>query len=230
MPIREIFFDLGDTLVEIKAEVYVDSAQRIAIESERNINATDLRKAIKDEWYFRNGEDIQWVNTEEKETQYWQRFYRSVLKRLGVDTPSQSLLDLLVYRAADPDSFVCFDDVIKVLEALQHKGIGIGLISNAFPSAKRIMNRLNLTHWFDPLVLSYEYECAKPCPQIYRYALDCANIEPEQASSTLFVDDRAKFMPGAIEVGLQVRMIDREGNCQNEYEKICSLHELLAIL
>ena len=65
-------------------------------------------------------------------------------------TPSQSLVDLLVHRAADPDSFVCFGDVAELLEALQQKGIGIGLISNAFPSARYIMDKLGLMHWFTP--------------------------------------------------------------------------------
>ena len=82
MAIRNVFFDLGDTLVEIKSEVYVDSARKIAVESGQNIKADDLRKAIKDEWCFRNGEDIQWVNTEETEIRYWREFYRSVLERL----------------------------------------------------------------------------------------------------------------------------------------------------
>lgn len=229
MTIRAIFFDLGDTLVEIKPEVYTDSAQRIAAESGRNIKADDLRKAIKDEWCFRNGEDIQWVNTEETEMQYWQVFYRDVLERLGIPELPQSLLDMLSHKAADPVSFACFGDVNDVLHALRDRGIRIGLISNAFPSARRIMDGLDLTHWFSPLILSYEYTCAKPCPEIYQYALNCVNILPEQA---LFVDDRSKFIDGAIQekVGMQARLLDREGKCQSEHPKISNLHELLKLL
>ncbi len=227
MPIRGVFFDLGDTLVVFKPEVYIDSAQRIAVESGRSIKADDLRKAIKDEWCFRNGEDIQWVNTAETETRYWRAFYWDVLKRLGVDTPSPSVLELLVHRAADPDSFVCFDDTVEVLEALRRIGIAIGLISNAFPSARRIMDKLDLTHWFSPLVLSCEYTCAKPCPEIYRYALDCAGVRPEEA---LFVDDRLKFTEGAAKTGMRVKLIDRDGLFPSEQDKIYHLRGLLAMI
>lgn len=227
MPIREVFFDLGDTLVEIKPEVYVDSVQRIADESGRNINADDLRKAIKEECYFRNGEDIQWVTTAETEARYWRAFYWDVLKRLGVDTPSPSVLELLVHRAADPDSFVCFDDTAEVLEALRRRGIAIGLISNAFPSARRIMDKLDLTHWFSPFVLSCEYICAKPCPVIYCHALDCAGLRPEEA---LFVDDRFKFTEGAAKTGMRVKLIDRDGLFRSMGERICKLDELLELL
>ncbi len=200
MTVHAVFFDLGDTLVEIKPEVYIDLTQRITVESERNIEVDDLQIAIKDEWYSRNGEDIQWVNTDECEIRYWREFYRNVLERLGVNAPSQSLIGLLAHRAADPDSFACFEDVEETLTLLKHKGIRTGLISNAFPSARPIIDKIDLTHWFNPVVFSYEYTCAKPCPEIYRYALECAQIKPEQA---LFVDDRVKFLNGAIQLGMQ---------------------------
>jgi len=224
---RAIFFDLGDTLVEIKPEVYADSAQAITAASEQHVSADDLHKAIMAEWYQRNGEPIQWVKDDETELQYWRAFYRNVLARLGVSEPSSSLVEMLSCRAADPASFVCFPDVEEVLRALRERGMILGVISNAFPSAKRIMDRLQLTHRFDLVVLSYEYTCAKPCPEIYQYALGCAGVKPKQA---LFVDDRAKFIKAAIEVGMQARLIDREGQCQSEHPKIRSMYELLELL
>jgi len=227
MTIRAVFPDLGDTLVEIKHEVYVDSAQAITTASKQYVGADDLRKAIMAEWYERNGEPIQWVKTEETELQYWRAFYRNVLGKLGVSEPSSSLVEMLSCRAADPASFVCFPDVEEVLCVLREKGIILGVISNAFPSAKRIMDRLQLTHRFDLVVLSYEYTCAKPCPEIYQYALAWAGVKPDHA---LFVDDRGKFIKAAIEVGMQARLIDREGQCRSEYPKIRSMYELLELL
>lgn len=227
MIIRMVFFDLGDTLVEIRPDVYTDLAQEISSASGRVVEANDLRRAIKDEWAFRNGEYIGWVTTEESEHRYWRRFYRNALQRLNVNTPPQPLFDLLSQRAADPHSFVCFDDVAGVLETLQQRGIGIGLISNAFPSAKRILDYLYLTHWFEPLVLSYEYPWTKPTPDIYNHALHCASVLPEQA---VFVDDRPKFVKGAADVGMEARLIDRESSYRNVRNRILRLNELLAIL
>ena len=144
MIIRTVFFDLGDTLVEIRPDVYADSAQEISSANGRVVESSDFRRAIKDEWAFRNGEDIGWVTTEESEQHYWQRFYHNVLRRLKVNASLPSLLDLLSQRAADPHSFTCFDDVAGVLEALQQRNVGIGLISNSFPSARRILDYLYL--------------------------------------------------------------------------------------
>jgi putative hydrolase of the HAD superfamily len=226
MIIRMVFFDLGDTLVAIKPDVYADLAQEITLTNGRFIGPSDLERAIKDEWVFRNGEDIGWVTTEESEKRYWQRFYYNVLQRLNVGAAPPTLLDLFSQRAADPRSFTCFDDVVGVLEALQQREIGIGLISNAFPSARCILDDLNLTHWFEPLVLSYEHPNTKPKPDpdIYNYALHCADILPEQA---VFVDDRRKFVQGAKTVGMVARLIDRENSYGSSPNRILGLKELL---
>jgi len=228
MIIRMVFFDLGDTLVEIRPDVHADSAQEISFTSGRVVKSNDLRRAIKDEWVCRNGsEDIGWVITEESEQCYWQRFYRNVLRRLNVNAPTQPLLDLLSQRAADPHSFTCFDDVAGVLEALQQRDVGIGLISNAFPSARQILDYLHLTHWFEPLVLSYEHPWTKPTPDIYNHALHCARVLPEQA---VFVDDRPKFVEGAANVHMEAKLIDRENIYRNERNRILGLGELLEVL
>ena len=230
MIIRTVFFDLGDTLVEIRPDVYADLAQEISSASGRVVKSNDLRRAIKDEWVCRNGsEDIGGVTTEKSEHCYWQGFYGDVLRRLNVNAPSQPLLDLLSQRVADPHSFACFDDVVGVLEALRQRGVGIGLISNAFPSAKRILDYLHLTHWFEPLVLSYEHPDInpKPAPGIYHHALHCASVLPEQA---VFVDDRPRFVEGAVGVGIKAKLIDRESIYRNEQDRILGLGELLEVL
>ena len=120
---------------------------------------------------------------------------------------------------------MCFGDVVDVLQRLQHAGIGIGLISNAFPSAKCILDCLRLTHWFDPLVLSYEYPWAKPDRRIYEFALKKARLSTSEHA--LFIDDRDKFVRGAVEMGMRGLWIDRERGCKNTANKICCLIELL---
>jgi len=219
-----VFLDLGDTLIEINPKVYQKWARAISSVSHSTIKVNDLRQAIKDEWASRNGEPLEWVNTEETEQQYWRAFYRAVLKRLNVPNPPQALLDLLAQDAADPKSFICFDD-IEVLNMLREKGVKLGLISNAFPSARRILEYLHLSEWFDPLLLSCDLAWAKPDPRIYEYALECAQITPEQS---LFIDDRLTFVKGAQKVDMDALLIDRGNSCQVEPgAKICGLGQLL---
>jgi HAD superfamily hydrolase (TIGR01509 family) len=227
MSIRTVFFDLDDTLVGIKPEIYADLAQEISITSHCPVSSCELKQAIKEEWAHRNGEDISWVTTPEQESEYWQTFYHEVLKRLDVNAPPQHLVNLLAQKAADPASFICFSDVISTLMALKKIGIKLGMISNAFPSARSILNCFCLIHWFDPLVLSYKYPWAKPERGIYKYALKEAGVSPAEA---LFVDDRPQFLSGAKEAGMKVLLINREHNCQPTRDTICGLGELLITL
>lgn len=223
---KVVFLDLGDTLVKISPEVYEYLAQAISSMSSSFISSEDLQRAIRDEWERRNGEDLGGVITEEAEQKYWCAFYRAVLERLNVKNPPQDLLNLFAQKSANPESFVCFDD-IDVLNELRERGIKLGLISNAFPSAKYILDHLHLREWFDFLLLSFELPYAKPDPRIYEHALRSANITPQQA---LFVDDRAKFVQGAKEVGMEALLIDREHCYQSGPGRICHLAQLLRMV
>lgn len=224
-----IFFDLGVTLVEIKPDLYEDSARRIAFFCGRPfIPAEELKSAEREEWDARLHENLQWVRTEKDEREYWKQFYKSALKRLGIssDPPSQ-LIDLLAGRAADPASFTCFPEVFDTLDELRRMGFRLGIISNAFPSARRILEYLGLARWFECITLSYECGCAKPDRDIYLHALQCANARPEEA---LFVDDRLDFVLGAKGVGIQRPiLIDREGRSDGwKGKKISNLREVVA--
>lgn len=224
-----VFFDLGATLVEIKPDLYEDSARRIAFLCGRPfIPAEELKSAEREEWDARLHENLQWVRTEKDEREYWKQFYKSALKRLGIssDPPSQ-LIDLLAGRAADPASFTCFPEVFDTLDELRRMGFRLGIISNAFPSARRILEYLGLARWFECITLSYECGCAKPDRDIYLHALQCANARPEEA---LFVDDRLDFVLGAKGVGIQRPiLIDREGRSDGwKGKKISNLREVVA--
>jgi HAD superfamily hydrolase (TIGR01509 family) len=233
--IRVLFFDLGDTLVRIRPQLFERAAERIAQAlgytgvdaSRRKQVATALQKAIKDEWQERDGEKLQSVNSEEEEYKYWIKFYRAVLSRLGLVPAPKRLLSLLAHMQADPASFDCFEDVEETLDKLRNMGIGLGLISNAFPSADGILEHLDLNRWFDYTVLSYKCQskAAKPEEIIYLEALEQAGLQPEEAA---LVDDRLSFVRGAEKVRMPALLIDRRYQANgNVKHKIHNLNEVV---
>jgi putative hydrolase of the HAD superfamily len=76
-----------------------------------------------------------------------------------------------------------------VLEAIQHMGLKIGLISNVNSRGQVPTNltEYGIRHYFDPIVLSSEYGRRKPDPAIFHYAARLANVP---ASACLYVGDR----------------------------------------
>jgi len=71
------------------------------------------------------------------------------------------------------------------------------------------VDALGLEDEFDAVLLSFEVRAAKPDPAIYEEALSrLGDPDPEQ---TVFVDDQARYCDGAAAVGLQTRLIVRDG-------------------
>lgn len=226
MNVRVVFFDLGDTLVQIAPDILEDSTRRIAVFTGHPVSVAELKQAERAEWQARSPRDFLWIQTEEQERIFWEEdFYPSVLKRLGISDYPPQLVQLLAARAMDPCSFVPFLEVPGVLEELKGAGIELGMISNSFPSAERIIRHLNLERYFKYIIFSHQVGAAKPDPEIYRTALRSANIRPDEA---LFVDDRGPLVQGAIEVGIPSLFINRNG-CSNGWKggQIRHLHEIL---
>jgi HAD superfamily hydrolase (TIGR01662 family) len=83
-------------------------------------------------------------------------------------------------------------DVVATLEELQHRGLRLGLVSNA-AYLPRLMNAqlaaLGLAKYFSGVTFSSEVGVRKPHPAIYQDALAKVGVEPSRA---LFVGDRVR--------------------------------------
>jgi putative hydrolase of the HAD superfamily len=83
-------------------------------------------------------------------------------------------------------------DVVATLEELQHRGLRLGLVSNA-AYLPRLMNAqlaaLGLAKYFSGVTFSSEVGVRKPHPAIYQDALAKVGVEPSRA---LFIGDRVR--------------------------------------
>ena len=75
-----------------------------------------------------------------------------------------------------------------------------GMISNAWDDLRAYLAREKITDAFDTIVISAEVGRAKPDPEIYRLALEQAQVEPHEA---LFVDDVQANIEGWERVGMR---------------------------
>ena len=233
----DIFFDLGDTLVQIRREIIDDLCEYIATFTARKIDYETYMSVYIDEWGKRSTPHenrlINGVSTSEAEKDYWVKFMESFLISLGVSSPSINLVDLLANTYMRPESYECFDDVKPTLSRLLEIGCSLGVISNAFPSAPKILEKLELRKYFSWEIYSYETQSIKPEPGIYKYALEKAGVNPRNA---IFIDDRWKFVKGAAEIGMNAFLIERFQNKHPNIEtnslvfRIKSLLELEEII
>lgn len=230
-----VFFDLGDTLVRLKASVWYVAAEKIlchraeppACKREIASLAAVIETANRSGLVKMAEWDLSSVRTDSMEKLFWKKYYSQMLTDMYLALPTCHAVDYLTSATVSPDAFEVFADVKPVLLHLKARGTAIGLISNAFPSAARIIARHDLGRYLDPVELSYVTGNRKPDPEIYEVALHKANVLPDRA---LFVDDRTAFLRGASSVGMKAALIDRSGVVADKDwsgYRLSSLHEVL---
>lgn len=235
--IHAIFFDLGDTLIQINDAALIEVCKNIGQIRGKELNLHEYKIAWTNEWKKRSTLSdvglITDVKTEISEYTYWESFIRCLLPTLGITLEQPEITALLIDIYTNPQSLVCFDDTHRVLSELKARGLILGIISNAFPSTNRILDYLDLRQYFQHILLSFELSCAKPELQIYRLAAKRAQLPIDEI---LFVDDRWTFVKAAQEANMNAWLIDRSFSdgtklvTQSLVKKIKGLMELIELI
>jgi HAD superfamily hydrolase (TIGR01549 family) len=174
-PIKACVFDLGNTLV----------------------NDTQLTKAASAEmgnWLCANG----WIKSPEVFATAYQRFnystnrpfishtfgepdfFEQTFKTLSVDAVSprdalEKYREILIEKV-HPDA-----DVVEAFRVLKENCIRLALLSNE--RVKRVdayMEKTDLSHFFDTIIVSEEIGVEKPDPRIFREVLNRLEVEGEE--------------------------------------------------
>lgn len=91
-------------------------------------------------------------------------------------------------------------DMVDTVKKLKADGYRVGLLSNTVrPTGEDIGSHGGYTG-FDPLILSYEVDCAKPDPEIYQLALEqLGDVKPDEV---VFLDDTPIMLTPAGDLGM----------------------------
>ena len=97
------------------------------------------------------------------------------------------------------------------LEQLAQRGFNIYLLSNTNPIMWQTKIReeftkdgININHYFKGLITSFEAGMMKPDPEIFRYTAAKLGIDPAE---TLFLDDSQKNLDAASSVGYHTALV-----------------------
>lgn len=208
MNLRGILIDFGYTLAYLKEENVREYREKLfSILKKHGYNRTlDDFVSILDNTYR---------STTKGEVKDICGFWKVLLASLEIRQRPILIQELTELRKNHmPARFRLYDNVISVLSALRKK-YKLALVSNCFVGLSAILKALDLTRFFECIILSYEVGVMKPDRRIYLEALQRLKLRPEES---VFVSDAISDLEGAREVGLKTMLI-RQGEYTNQGAK-----------
>lgn len=209
---KVIFLDAMGTLFGLKqsvGEVYAMVAKEVGV-----IVAPDtLNQTFKQS--FKVANPLAFPNVEknqipELEFQWWRAIARSTFSQAGVlpefEDFSSFFVQLYDYFTT-PEPWYIYEDVLPSLQHWQNQGIELGIISNFDSRLNKVLDHLQLKHFFKSITISSLAGTAKPEPLIFQIALEKHNCEPRQAWH--IGDNLEEDYYGAKEAGIKAFWLER---------------------
>ena len=231
--IRTVFFDAGFTLIRpypSTPEICQQVCQRLNLHI--HLDAVQERMTEAQDYYYRQMRlNRHTWGSEQAISEFWISYYMNLLRPFieEHDEPRLYQLAQVINQEFDKHtSWEVYSDVIPTLEALRRHKYTLGVISDWGISLGPILRRLNLTPYFDCLLVSAVTRHAKPSPLLYEMALERAN---SIADYTLHIGDSyIHDVLGARAVGMTPVLLDRPGHLEESNVDCLLIHSLAELL
>jgi len=208
--IKGVFLDLGWTIFRPANSDWFVHQNMLKFTSLEAINTLPenkrtaaFNKALK---YL---DDHHALTTEDEEAEQFKMFYNIIaaeLPELGITLEQAN--EMGEFKVYDTSNYIFFDKSRETLLKLREK-YKIGIISDTWPSADRILRSGNVEDLFDYKTYSCHLGTWKPNKKMYLHALEQMRFPPEQ---TVFVDDWEDNLDGAAECGIKPVLIKARTN------------------
>ncbi len=160
----------------------------------------------------------------EGEVGFWRRFVEEVFGRSGGSGLPEPLLKGLVEHFREDKHWRVYPEAREVLSALRGAGMTLFVVSNWDSTLVTLLERLELSPFFDGVIVSAVFGASKPSRAIFDEAIRLAGVPHAEALHVgdSLVDD----YHGARAAGLHALLLDRAGRAPEGFETIRSLSEL----
>ena len=225
---RAVLFDAAHTLFDVEpsvGEVYARAARKYGVD----VSGAELEGLFAKQWKaLRRLEPDTLETSEARERAWWEDLVRRVFAEVAsadaLDSRFDAFFSELWEAFAGPEVWHVHEDVVPALEALQARGIRCAIVSNWDSRLHRLVSGLGLDAHFELVLTSGEAGWRKPDRRIFRDALECLGVAPEEA---LHVGDSLEDdIAGAEAAGIAAVLLDRRGKHPHHAPRIRSLAEL----
>ena len=208
--IEFIYFDVGGTLIDPRPSV---GAVYAAAGRPHGLFASpeELQAAFRHAWIDRTvpgRRSIFTMGYDEPSTHaWWRELVLDVLRAVRFEGDAEACFQSFFSAFERPESWHVYDDVLPTLESLDRLGVRRGIISNWDYRLLPLLDALDLSRWFDPILVSAFERVAKPDVAFYQRAAERAGVAPERILS---VGDRQDLdLEPAERAGFRAVLLDR---------------------
>ena len=229
-PVRGIFLDIGWTMnapasgqwmtpplfYELAGKDKYDSIPKQRIDSA-------LSKCMD----YLDGNHL--IRTEGEEFEQFKVYYKMLSDQLPeLDISDETIKSIAYDKVYNDQNYIFYDDVKPALTKLR-RSYKLGIISDTWPSAKRVLKSAGIYELFDSVTFSCELGVYKPHNRMYEHALYSLGIDPSQ---TVFVDDGVSCLNGAKKHGIQPVLITRHKlpDGHENFIKVKDFFDLITLL
>jgi putative hydrolase of the HAD superfamily len=172
MPVEAVFFDAGNTLIyphPSVGEVYAAALAKGGIAADGEEMERRFRLSFR---------DLQSERGDLSPMEWWRRIVRRSFEPFGrLERFDEAFRRLWDYFGR-PEAWRIYDDVLPTLDALDARGVRIGLISNWDWRLRPMLAGMGLLRRMRWTVISCEAGAEKPDRAIFRRALGLSGLAP----------------------------------------------------
>ncbi len=225
-----MFFDAGETLLyphpsftELFAQVLAEHGHPVDPDEVQHVVSASSERFNE---VMSSEEATNWSTSPDRSRTLWDGVYRMFLSQVAVpETDHDRLVEALYARFSDVASYRLHPDALPVLERLRKTDLTLGLISNFEDWLERLLEVLEVQHFFDVTVISGIEGVEKPDPRIFEVALERAGVRAEES---VYVGDNPTFdAEPARKLGMLPVLIDRrDRHPEVDVIRVASLEDL----
>jgi putative hydrolase of the HAD superfamily len=179
---KVIFFDVGGTLIRPARPVgcyYAEMASHYGIQADAEI----LQEGFKFAWKEMKPRDPVHGPRVQDDKGWWKSLVRLAWTHANLPEafPFDDYFEELYRWFERPEVWRLFPEVEDCLRDLKTKGFRLGVLSNWDRRLRTILNGMELSDYFEEMIISSEVGVEKPHGKIFEIALERFKIGPSQA-------------------------------------------------
>lgn len=198
LPIKNTVFDLGAVLLHWHPEEIAS----------RHTPEPSIQQNLLDNIFYH---------------QDWKRLDQGIIDeqqaiRCFADNTGLPLSEMAQLMSSIKDSLLAKEDTVELMMELKQRGHRLFCLSNICTGIfDFVAQRYDFFDAFEDVIVSAQVNMIKPDPEIFKYMLECFNIQPQE---TLFIDDLPANVVSARALGIHGIQFTNIEDCRQAIQHI----------